>query len=139
MKLGDLLSPELVICDLSASAKKDAIAEMLKKVGEKYDHLDTDLILESVMEREEVEPTNLGRGFAFPHSRTDAVKEMIFSLGISRAGIADKTPDQRPVHVVCLFLTPRSMTRLYLQAFSALATFARKPGILEMILAATTT
>jgi PTS system nitrogen regulatory IIA component len=86
-----------------------------------------------------VEPTNLGRGFAFPHSRTDAVKEMIFSLGISRHGISDKTPDQKPVHVVCLFLTPRSMTRLYLQAFSALATFARKPGTLEMILAAETT
>jgi PTS system nitrogen regulatory IIA component len=139
VKLGDLLSPELVICDLEAATKKGAIAELLHKVGEKYDHLDTDLILESVMEREEVEPTNLGRGFAFPHSRTDAVKEMIFSLGISRAGIADKTPDQKPVHVICLFLTPRSMTRLYLQAFSALATFARKPGTLEMILAAATT
>ena len=138
MKLGDLLSPELVIGDLSATVKKDAVAEMLAKVGEKYDHLDTDLILESVMEREEVEPTNLGRGFAFPHSRTAAVKEMIFSLGISRKGIPDKTPDQKPVHVICLFLTPRSMTRLYLQAFSALATFARKPGTLETILAAKT-
>ncbi|HLG94184.1 MAG TPA: CBS domain-containing protein [candidate division Zixibacteria bacterium] len=139
MKLGDLLSPELVIGNLAASRKREAIAEMLKKVGEKYDHLDTDLILESVMEREEVEPTNLGRGFAFPHSRTDAVKEMIFSLGISRKGMVDKTPDQKPVHVLCLFLTPRGMTRLYLQAFSALATFARKPGTLEMILAAATT
>lgn len=139
MKLGDLLSPELILSDLRAATKKEAIAEMLKKIGEKYDHLDTELVLESVMEREEVEPTNLGRGFAFPHSRTDAVKEMIFSLGISRAGIEDKTPDQKPVHVVCLFLTPRSMTRLYLQAFSALATFARKPGTLETILSAETT
>ncbi|MCI0330575.1 MAG: CBS domain-containing protein [candidate division Zixibacteria bacterium] len=138
MKLGDLLSPELVLCNLSASTKKEAIAEMLKKIGERYDHLDTDLLLESVMEREEVEPTNLGRGFAFPHSRTEAVKEMIFSLAISRAGVPDKTPDQKPVNVICLFLTPRNMTRLYLQAFSALATFARKPGTLEMILSAKT-
>lgn len=138
MKLSDLLSPQLVLGNLSASTKKEAIAEMLRKIGEKYDHLDTDLLLEAVMEREEVEPTNLGRGFAFPHSRTDAVKEMIFSLGISRSGIPDKTPDQMPVNVICLFLTPRNMTRLYLQAFSALATFARKPETLAMILTANT-
>lgn len=136
MKLGDLLSPELVICNLSSSTKKEAIAEMLKRIGEKYDHLDIDLVLESLMEREEVESTNMGRGFAFPHARTEAVKEMIFSLGISRAGIPDKTPDGKPIHVVCLFLTPRNMTRLYLQSFSALAIFARKTGTLEEILAA---
>jgi PTS system nitrogen regulatory IIA component len=136
MKLGDLLSPQLVLTNLAAATKKEAVAEMLKKVGEKYDHLDTDLVLESLLEREEVESTNLGRGFAFPHARTEAVKEMIFSLGVSRAGIADKTPDGKPLHVICLFLTPRNMTRLYLQSFSALATFARKPGTLEEVLAA---
>lgn len=109
---------------------------MLVPVGQKFDHLDTSLVLETLMEREEVESTNLGRGFAFPHARTEAVKEMIFALGISTVGIIDKTPDEKPIHVICLFLTPRNMTRLYLQCFSALATFARKAGTLEMILAA---
>lgn len=136
MRLADLLSPDLVIPNLAAKTKKEAIAELLVPVGHKFDHLDTAIVLETLMEREEVESTNLGRGFAFPHARTDVVKEMIFALGISPEGILDKTPDGKPIHVICLFLTPRNMTRLYLQCFSALATFARKTGTLEMILAA---
>jgi len=136
LKLVDLLSSDLVVPNLASKSKREAIAELLTPVGQKFDHLDTDIVLETLMEREEVESTNLGRGFAFPHARAEAVKEMIFALGISAAGIVDKTPDGKPIHVICLFLTPRNMTRLYLQAFSALATFARKAGTLDMIMAA---
>jgi PTS system nitrogen regulatory IIA component len=64
------------------------------------------------------------------------VEEMYILLGISRQGLEDKTADGVPVHVVCLLLTPSTIAKLYLQTLSGLASFARREGTLERVLAA---
>jgi CBS domain-containing protein len=95
-------------------------------------------ILSSIAEREEIENTSFGRCFAFPHARTDLVGEMHIALGISRKGIMAPAPDGRPLHVICLLLTPRNIAQLYLQTLSALASVARDESNLPKILAART-
>jgi CBS domain-containing protein/mannitol/fructose-specific phosphotransferase system IIA component (Ntr-type) len=95
-------------------------------------------VLQSIREREEIENTSYGRGFAFPHARTDAVSEMYILLGVSRRGLMDKTSDGVPVHVICLLLTPSTIAKLYLQALSGLAAFARTERTLERVLDAPT-
>ncbi|RME23028.1 MAG: CBS domain-containing protein, partial [Candidatus Zixiibacteriota bacterium] len=90
----------------------------------------------SIQEREEVENTSYGRGFAFPHARTDAVKEMFIVIGVSKYGLNEPTPDNIPVHVVCLLLTPSTIAKLYLQTLSGLAAFARMENTLDQVLAA---
>jgi len=127
MRLANLLDEDLVAHNLAATTKLDAINELMALVKEKHPDNDYDAILESVVEREEIENTSYGRGIAFPHARTDAVKDMYIAVGISKKGIADKTPDDKPLRVICLMLTPSNIAKLYLQALSAFAAFAREP------------
>ncbi len=136
MKLANLLMERRINMDLRSRTKDDAIRELLEMVQNEGIKVDLDAILTSIREREEIENTSYGRGFAFPHARTDAVGEMYILLGVSRDGLEDKGADGLPVHVVSLLLTPSTIAKLYLQTLSGLATFAREANTLEKVLKA---
>lgn len=136
MRLANLLDEDLVAHDMKATLKQEAIEELLTLVKKKYPNIDYDAILESVIEREEIENTSYGRAIAFPHARTDAVNDMYIAMGISKQGLKDRTPDDKPLRVICLMLTPSNIAKLYLQALSAFAAFARTPENIERAVAA---
>src|SRR3972149_1600977 len=138
MRLAALLDPVLVSADLRSGSKTGAIGELMDLVMAKFPRMDRAGILTSIAEREEIENTSFGRCFAFPHARTDLVGEMHIALGVSKKGIMAPAPDGRPLHVICLLLTPRNIAQLYLQTLSALASVAREESNLPKILAAKT-
>ncbi|MEW5701305.1 MAG: CBS domain-containing protein [Candidatus Zixiibacteriota bacterium] len=138
MRLAALLDPALVTADLKADSKTGAIGELMDLVVRKFPRIDRAGVLTSVAEREEIENTSFGRCYAFPHARTDLVNEMHVAVGISRKGIKAPTPDGKPLHVICLLLTPRNIAQLYLQTLSGLAALARDEKNLPRLIAART-
>ncbi len=133
MKLANLLMERRINIDLQAHTKEEAVGELLEMLKREGVKLDYSVVVTSIREREDIESTSYGRGFAFPHARTDAVEEMYILIGVSRRGLEGKTPDGVPVHMVCLLLTPSTIAKLYLQTLSGLAAFARMPGTLERV------
>jgi CBS domain-containing protein/mannitol/fructose-specific phosphotransferase system IIA component (Ntr-type) len=123
--------------DLRARTKDAAMLELVDMIKAEGVKLDWDAVISSIREREEVEDTSYGHGFAFPHARTDAVNELYILIGISKQGLDEKTPDGTPLHIVCLLLTPATIAKLYLQTLSGLAAFGRIEGNLERMLAIT--
>lgn len=134
MKLAHLLLERRIIVDLKARTKVDAIRELLGVLQREGIPGDFDRIFQAVIEREEIENTSYGHGFAFPHARTDAVSEMFVVVGVSKLGLSDRTADNQPLQVICLLLTPSTIAKLYLQALSGLATFARRPETMPKVL-----
>lgn len=138
MNLADLFDPDLIQTDLKANSKLEAVEQLADLFCKKYPDKDRQAILQAVAEREELGSTSFGRGFAFPHARTNTVNDLHIALGLVKDGVGDKTPDSIPIKVICLILTPRNISRLYLQVLSGLANFARRPGILEHVKTVTT-
>lgn len=136
MNLANLITDRKIIIDLKAASKEEAVNELLSLLKNEGMNLNFEDIIASVKEREEIEDTSYGHGFAFPHSRTEAVSELHILIGVSQKGLSDKTPDNIPLHVVCLLLTPSTIAKLYLQTLSGIATFARTEGVLDKILKA---
>lgn len=126
MKLANLLMDRRINIKLKSRTKDEATIELIDMIRSEGVALDYDKILSSVREREEIENTSYGHGFAFPHARTDAVHELYILIGISRDGLADRTPDNIPVRCVCLLLTPSTIAKLYLQTLSGLSAFGRR-------------
>jgi PTS system nitrogen regulatory IIA component len=139
MRLAALLEPSMVSPDLRADSKTGAIGELMDLVIRAHPEIDRAGVLSSIAEREEIENTSFGRSFAFPHARTDLVGEMHVALGVSKRGIRAPAPDNKPLHVICLLLTPRNIAQLYLQTLSGLASLARDDTNLPKFLAAKTT
>lgn len=134
MRLSTLLSEELVLADMSAGNKNEAIATLLAVIGRRFPLLDMETITAAIDERERIENTSYGHGYAFPHARTDAVERMYIAFGVSKKGLSDKTPDDVTLRVVCLMLTPSNISQMYLQTLSAFARFARDPQNLKRLL-----
>jgi CBS domain-containing protein/mannitol/fructose-specific phosphotransferase system IIA component (Ntr-type) len=134
VKLANLLMERRIEMDLKSSTRDEAVMELLGMLQREGVDFDFDRVMASIREREQVEDTAYGHGFAFPHARTDAVRELYILIGISRAGLSDKTADGIPVHVVCLLMTPSTIAKLYLQTLSGLATLARTEGTLDRLL-----
>ncbi len=136
MRLANMLKEEFIVDELTASTKEEAIDELLDLLRQAKPGISFDRVRAMILEREEIENTSYGRGFAFPHARTDEVDDMVVLLGISKAGLNDKTPDNVPLKVIILLLTPTQISKLYLQTLSAFAAFARIEGNREKIIAA---
>lgn len=137
MKLANLLMERRIKINLRATTKEEAVVELLDLLKSEGVSADYDRIIASVREREEIENTCYGHGFAFPHARTDAVRELYILIGVSKQGLKDKTADKQPLHVIFLLLTPSTIAKLYLQTLSGLASFARDPHTMEKVLGAT--
>lgn len=137
MKLANLIMERRIKINLTAETKDEAIRELLHMIPGEGITIDFDAVLAAIREREEVENTSYGHGFAFPHARTNSVSEMYILIGVSSQGLKDKTLDKVPLHVICLLLTPSTIAKLYLQTLSGLAAFGRLPGMLDKILSAT--
>lgn len=133
MRLSNVLDESVVTNELKATTKVEAITELLGLIKNRHPQLDYDRIYKSILDREDVEPTNFGRSIAFPHARTDAVEEMYIAVGISEQGIKERTPDGKPLHMICLMLTPSNIARHYLQTLAAFATFARQENNIHKI------
>jgi len=136
MRLANMLKEEFIIENLQATSKEKAIDELLDLLIRSKPGINIDKIRSMIWEREEIENTSYGHGFAFPHARTDEVDDMFILLGISSTGLDGKIPDSVPLQVVVLLLTPSNISKLYLQTLSAFASFARMEGNRERIISA---
>ncbi|MCK4857178.1 MAG: PTS sugar transporter subunit IIA [candidate division Zixibacteria bacterium] len=134
MRLSKLLTEELVLAGMEAADKEEAVEILLDLIVSRYPLLDRQKIAAAIAEREQIENTAYGRGFAFPHARTDAVERMYIALGVNRTPLRDQTPDGVPLRVICLMLTPSSISQLYLQSLSAFARFARNRDNIRRLL-----
>jgi len=131
-----MLNEKYILVNLVSKTKLDTVRELLTLLKADYPQIDINTIENLIIQREEIENTSYGRGFAFPHARTDEVDDMYILLGVSPDELEDKTPDGVPLSVVVLLLTPSHISKLYLQTLSAFATFARIEGNLQRIIKA---
>lgn len=136
MNLARFFNDDLIDVDMRVSNKDEAIEHLANLFCKKYPDKNKKQILMAIREREGFGSTSFGRGFAFPHARTDAVDDLHIVLGIIKKGTDTDAPDGVPLRVICLLLTPRNISRLYLQTLSGLARFARQPEIIDKIAAA---
>lgn len=133
MRLAALLDPELVVVPLKAESKTAAMHQLLDAIVSKHPFLDAASIARAISEREEIENTSVGRGFAFPHARSESVDRMYIAMGVADPPIEANCPDHEPLRVMVLLLTPRNIARLYLQTLSAFMMICRNPDLREQL------
>jgi len=138
MNLSKIFDVDLIKVGMSATTKEEVIDQLVDLFCRKYPDKSKSAIMEAVTEREKLGNTSMGRGVAFPHARTDIVTGLHATIGILPEGIKAGTPDKKTLHLVVLLLTPRNISKNYLQTLSGLASFTRRPETLPALLKAKT-
>ena len=125
MELSEFISPQLTKLELSSVNKIDAIKELIDMLDSEGYLTDANAFLKSVLEREKVGSTGIGKGIAIPHSRTSSVREVVVAIGRSTSGIEFEALDNREVHLVFLIAAPLESGGLYLKALARLSRLLR--------------
>jgi mannitol/fructose-specific phosphotransferase system IIA component (Ntr-type) len=136
MRLSSLLNPKLVRCGLASRTKEEALSEMSSILSAAEPSLSQAELLAALAEREKLGPFSMGKGIAFPHARTEKVKDFSIVLGTSPEGLDFRAPDGHRVHVVILFAIPKKHSNLYLHTLAAFLNFFTADGNLKRVLEA---
>jgi len=109
MNILDYLDKDCVILSLKHKNKKNTILSIIDHLIDKkrITKKDKKEISRAIFQREEMGSTAIGNHIAFPHARTNVVKDIVICVGISKEGIDFDSLDQEPVHIVALLLLTR--------------------------------
>lgn len=110
-----------VILDLKASDKDEAISEMLIYSEANGLRINISQIMKSMYKKEDIMSSGLGYGVAFPHVRTNQVEDNHIIFAVSRKGLNYSSIDDKPVHLLTMFLTNRNNDKKYLYLLSFFA------------------
>ena len=115
---------ELMIADLGAVSREDAIKALAEAMEKKHFISNADSLVASALQREGVLSTAIGEGLAFPHVRGVEGGALTLAMGVSREGI---NWDGEKVHLVFLSAIPVAVSAFYLRLMAGISqAFSKK-------------
>jgi nitrogen PTS system EIIA component len=137
MNIGDLLTPERVVCTHEVSSKKRALEMLSELLASSSAELAVGEIFDSLLSRERLGSTGLGHGVAIPHGRVAGLDMAVAAMLKLDRGVDYDAPDREPVDILFALLVPRESTDEHLQILAALARmFADPPTLARLRVAA---
>jgi mannitol/fructose-specific phosphotransferase system IIA component (Ntr-type) len=138
MDLGEILSKEQIVPELSAANRWEAIDELIQKLVAtgKVQAAHKDAIAAVVKKREASMSTGIGFGIGIPHASTDLISEVVGALGRSKIGVNFDALDNQPVHLVMLFLVPQGQFQKHLHTLANIAKLLHRSDFRQAILSA---
>jgi CBS domain containing-hemolysin-like protein/mannitol/fructose-specific phosphotransferase system IIA component (Ntr-type) len=136
--LMDLLVPQAVAVGLPAQGRKEAIVEVLNRLCATDPQLKSADVLNVVWEREMKFSSAVGRGVAVPHGRLPGLEKPMVGVGRFVKPVPFPAPDNAPVRLVFLILTPASAPVVQLKVLGRIASLITNENLRRKILRAKT-
>ena len=127
MKLLDFLAAEATEDDLQAVDKPGVVKELVAKLvaAGRLSEKQAKTAVQSVLDREALGSTGIGRGIAVPHAKHGALKQIVGCFGRSKKGIQFAAIDGEPVYIVFLLLSPTEQPGQHLKALEHISVVLR--------------
>lgn len=132
MDLADLLVPDGVITSLKASCKKQVLQELAQHASTMTD-IDARTIYETLLQRERLGSTGLGRGIAIPHVKFRNLPHILCIFARLEQPVDFDSHDGDPVDIVFLLLAPEHASGDHLKALARISRLVREPETLERL------
>ena len=121
MKLFTLLDSESVKTDLRPGDKYELINALVQTLAPKLPTGALEPVRQAVLERERLMSTGVGKGFALPHGKTQAVDRNHGAFAVLPDPVAFDSLDQQPVRLVFLLVGPSSDSSTHIQLLSRIS------------------
>ncbi|MGE5681073.1 MAG: PTS sugar transporter subunit IIA [Bacillota bacterium] len=138
MKICDIIKPDQIIAELKGTSKEDVINELLDLFKNDERVVNLEKVRTAVLEREKIMSTGVGKGFAIPHGKTDAVKEIIAAFGKTSNPIDFAALDEQPVHLVFLLVGKDSLVGPHIKLLSRISRMMNKDEFRDSLMNAKT-
>lgn len=138
LALGDIFPRQRICLDVASVDKESLFEELVDRLAATASGpFPRAEALSSIMERESMMTTGIGKGLAIPHGKVEGLDKIQGAIGISSAGIDYDAVDGSPVHVAFMILSPRNRPEDHLRVLKRLAAILEIPGLADQVVAAT--
>ena len=137
MDLGDILTPGGIYPSLKAASKKEVLQQLAGHAAG-LTSLDGRHIFDTLLQRERLSSTGLGRGIAIPHVKLSALKNIVCLFARLEQPVDFESHDGEPVDLVFLLLAPEHASGDHLKALARISRIVREAPVLERLRAAST-
>lgn len=117
-----------ILLDFQATSAVEAIRAVAEQLADSPHVLNIERLTDDIRAREEVESTYLGNGIAFPHARSEHVKELVIAVGRSNEGVRFENCGET-VHLLFVIGTPKRLAKEYLAVVGALARLTKDGSV----------
>lgn len=136
MKLTDYLKPEFIEVGLKADSKEALLDRMVDLAARNPHVLDAKKVRSAILEREKIMSTGVGKNFAIPHGKTDAVDDIVLSFAVTAEPIDYASMDNEPVRLVLLLVSRESLVGQRLKLLSRASKVMNNDTAREALIAA---
>jgi nitrogen PTS system EIIA component len=135
MSLNDLLAAHAVVPALKARNKKQVLQELAARGAEVSGSSERE-IFETLLQRERLGSTGIGRGVAIPHGKLPKLDHLVGLFARLEKPIDFDSLDGEPVDLIFLLLAPEGAGADHLKALARIARVLRDDKIAEQLRAA---
>ncbi len=108
MKFADFIASAAIEANIEADAKEGVIREMVQSLvsADKLVAGESESIVKTILKREELGSTGIGRGVAVPHAKHASVKKPVGTVAVSQLGVDFNSLDGEKVQLIFLVISP---------------------------------
>lgn len=132
MDLGDLISTDSVVARLPAKSKKQVLQALSAHAAGLTGLPERD-IFDTLLQREKLGSTGVGRGVAIPHGKLAGLPQILGVFARLEQPVEFESVDREPVDLVFLLLAPEGAGADHLKALSRIARVLRDPSIVARL------
>jgi fructose-specific phosphotransferase system IIA component len=126
MKISDILNPGVIEVNLDVKDKEDSLKKIIALAANSKKILDLNKVSETIMEREKLVSTGVGKGFAIPHGKTDAISDIVAAFVITKDPIDFDSIDGEPVRFIFLLVGKETLLNTHIKLLSRISRLMNK-------------
>ncbi len=138
MKISDILSPDVIEVNLDVKDKEDSLNKIIAIAAKSGKIIDVDKVSRTIHEREKLVSTGVGKGFAIPHGKTDAINDIIAAFVITKDPIDFDSIDGEPVRFIFLLVGKETLLNTHIKLLSRISRLMNKDEFRAKLLEAKT-
>ncbi|MEO0619635.1 MAG: PTS IIA-like nitrogen regulatory protein PtsN [Pseudomonadota bacterium] len=132
MDLGDLISQDAIQVSIKANSKKQVLQELALHAAQATQS-DQRQIFDTLLQRERLGSTGVGRGVAIPHGKLAALDKIFCMFARLDQPIDFDTVDEEPVDLLFVLLAPEGAGADHLKALARISRLLREPGAVDKL------
>ncbi len=133
INIKNILSPNRVVF-INQATKHDALIELCGVLNTAPQIKDEVELEKSILKREELMSTAIGRGIAIPHVRLNSVTDLVCAVGLCKTPIEDfQSFDDVPVSLLVMIAASYNQHPYYLKVLSLFSEKFRNKEFLESV------
>ncbi len=118
MRITDVLAAATVAVNVSMKTKEEVLSHLVSLIDSTGLVRDRDKVFSVISAREKIMSTGIGKGFAFPHAKTDAVTDTMGALVTLKEPVEYQSLDGQPVSIVFMLVGRENAVGTHLRLLS---------------------